>query len=214
MVNLDGVHFGEINPHGQVGQFLTNFVSDNCFKTIVEIGTSNGLGSTLCILLGLQDNSTTKYTTLEIRKDQHELAISNLTKVGVLTHNTNLVWGSILQPAEIDELDLKIVFPEIMSANFDYSKWHAGDMRAMNESPFVLSQFPAEIDFCLFDGGEFTTYYEFKKLFPRIKKYIALDDVKMHKCLKIREFLTWNPEWREVLYIPERNGFALYERVL
>ena len=213
MVNLDGVQFGEINPHRQVGQFLTNFVRDHSFSNIVEIGTSNGLGSTLCILLGLQDNSTTKFTTLEVRKDQHELAISNLTKVGVLSSNTNLVWGSILQPAELDELDLKMVFPEIMSAKLDYSKWHAGDMKAMDEAPFVLSQFPDEIDFCVFDGGEFTTYYEFKKLFPRIKKYIALDDVNMHKCLKIREFLKWNPEWQETVYISERNGFALYERI-
>ena len=80
----------------------------------------------------------------------------------------------------------------------------------IENSPYLYNSIPNELDFVLFDGGEFTTYYEFEKLFPRCTKFIALDDVNVSKCIKIRAYLNNHPEWSELNYINERNGFSLF----
>jgi hypothetical protein len=82
----------------------------------------------------------------------------------------------------------------------------------MELSPYLFDDFPTTFDLVLFDGGEFTTYYEFIKLYPRCSRFIALDDADVAKCLKIRKLLQNDSQWKEICYFPERNGFSLFER--
>ena len=100
-----------------------------------------------------------------------------------------------------------------MLRNPEFKRWHSIDLQNMANSPYLLSEIPDEIDFILFDGGEFTTYYEFKMLLPRCKKFIALDDVNVSKCRLIRNLLKNNSSWKEIEYIPERNGFSLFQHI-
>ena len=79
-------------------------------------------------------------------------------------------------------------------------------------SPFVLDKIPAELDLVLFDGGEFTTWFEFELLLPRCTKYILLDDCDVAKCKAIRERLQRDSKWVEIAYIPERNGFSAFRK--
>jgi hypothetical protein len=199
---------GQITPNNLVGQTLIQYVKENDLKNIVEIGTWNGLGSTRCFLLGLQDNHTTNFFTLETNKEKLEIAKTNL--LSLTTEKCNFLWGSILQSSDIEYI--YHVFPELIR-NSQFKGWHALDIQNIKLSPNVLDKIPSEIDFILFDGGEFTTYYEFKILFPRCKKFIALDDVNVSKCKLIRRILQSNPEWKEIKYIPERNGFSLFQHI-
>jgi hypothetical protein len=121
--------------------------------------------------------------------------------------NAHLYWGTIIDKSDVK--DTETVFPEL-AQNSEFKRWHAIDVTNIEQAPYIFKYMPEEIDFVLFDGGEFTTYYEFLKLFPRCKKYIALDDVDCSKCKKIREILKALPDWKEVAYIPERNGFSLF----
>lgn len=197
---------GQITPEGEVGKAIMNCLQTNTLKNIVDIGTWNGLGSTRCFLLSLSEN--TKFFTIETNKEKHELAKKNLSNL--ITENCTFLHGSILRVEEITELER--IFPEIIR-NTEFRRWHALDIQNIKLSPNVLDKIPSEIDFILFDGGEFTTYYEFKILFPRCKKFIALDDVNVSKCKLIRRLLQNNSEWKEVQYIPERNGFSLFQHI-
>jgi hypothetical protein len=194
---------GQIVPEGQVGQLLIKTVQDPELKNIVEIGTWNGLGSTKCFLLGLQSAA---FYTIESNEEKVQAAQKNLREW--MKPNVTFLWGSILSPEDI--VNPESLFPELSNAEF--RRWHSVDMENISRSPNVLSQLPMEIDFLLLDGGEFTTWYEFKLLFPRCKKWIALDDVLVSKCKKIREYLRGHALWSET-YIPELNGFSLFRHL-
>ena len=86
------------------------------------------------------------------------------------------------------------------------------DIKNMSDKPLFLERtdLPEVFDFVFLDGGEFTTYYEFQKLFSRCVKFIALDDVHTPKCMKIRNILQAHPDWKELIYNNERHGFSLF----
>jgi hypothetical protein len=197
---------GQIIPEGRVGQLLIKTIQDPSLKNIVEIGTWNGMGSTRCFLLGLKDFST--FYTLETNQDKFNLAQKNLSSL--IKPNVNFLWGSILTAQDI--INPETIFPELLT-NSEFRRWHSIDMENISLSPNVLSQIPSEIDFLLLDGGEFTTWYEFKILFSRCTKWIALDDVLVSKCKKIREYLRGHALWTET-FIHERNGFSLFQKII
>jgi hypothetical protein len=199
---------GQISPEGAVGHMLIDLVKSNAFNTIVDIGTWNGLGSTKCFLLGLRGNKTTKFISIESNKEKHVIAFNNLASL--LTENSALLHGSILTDADVTESAVLSVFPEFNS-NSEFRRWHSIDVENIRQSPFLLNDIPDTIDLILFDGGEFTTFFEFQRLFSRCKNFIALDDVNGSKCQKIRNFLSMHPDWTEVSYINERNGFSLFK---
>ena len=160
-------------------------------------------------LLGLRGNTSTQFITIESNKDRQLLALKNLEHL--VTPNTSILNGSILNENNITEAQLYSLFPEFKE-NSTFQQWHSMDMDNIKRSPYVLDKIPSEIDFILFDGGEFTTFFEFQILFPRCTNIIAMDDVNVSKCRKMREILTANPEWTEIHYIPERNGFSIFKR--
>lgn len=196
---------GQIVPEGQVGQLIIKTVRESQLKNIVEIGTWNGLGSTKCILLGLQESAV--FYTIESNEEKVQVAQQNLSSL--MKPNIKFLWGSILTREDVK--DTLNIFPELR--NPEFRRWHSVDMENVARSPNVLSQLPEEIDFLLLDGGEFTTWYEFQILFPRCKKWIALDDVNVSKCKKIRQYLKGHALWTEMYYIPARNGFSLFRHL-
>lgn len=197
---------GQITPTGAVGKIIINCLKTNTLQNVVEIGTWNGLGSTKCILLGLQANSN--FISIESHSEKQQHAIQNLKDI--LTPTVKLVWGSILKDTDI--VNVVSIFPEMLR-NPEFQRWHSIDIENIKKSPYILSELPTKIDFILFDGGEFTTYYEFQILFPRCTKFIALDDVNVSKCKHIRNILKANSNWKEIEYIQERNGFSLFQHV-
>jgi len=192
---------GQITPDSRVGKILMQYIKD--VKNIVEIGTWNGLGSTRCFLRSL--NPLSNFFTLETNLEKFEIAKKNLESE--MKPNATFLWGSILCPEDLN--NIKTIFPEVI--NEPFKGWHAVDINNISKSPNVLDKLPESIDFLLLDGGEFTTWYEFNILFPRCTRYIALDDVNVSKCKMIRHLLKKNPEWSEIEYITERNGFSLFK---
>lgn len=201
-------NLGQISLNDKCGQTLVRYVRTNQLTNIVDIGTWNGMGSTLCFLVGLQGNTTTKLITLEINREKVENAKKNLQPY-IGTTNIDFVWGSVISSDEI--VDMPMIFPEFV-ANTEFQRWHSIDVANIDASPNVLDRIPDTVDFILFDGGEFTTYYEFMKLFPRCVKFIALDDVLVSKCAKIRAFLLAHNEWTEIQFVNYRNGFSLFQK--
>ena len=200
---------GQITPDCLAGKLLINYVKTNNLNNIVDIGTWNGLGSTKCFLIALQNNFKTRFISLETNAEKTDIAKKNLEEL-LKNANGELLCGSVIKREDIT--NIIETFPELKN-NTEFQRWHSIDLYNINHSDYLFDKIPEEIDFILFDGGEFTTYYEFIKLFSRCKKFIALDDANTSKCFKIREILKNNPNWREVEYTPERNGFSIFKNI-
>lgn len=201
---------GQLNEKTQAGQFLIQMMRREPLDHILDIGTWNGLGSTKCLLLGLQGQSYKSFTSIECNYDKQKLAVKNLA--GLLTTRDKLLWGSLLTPDEASLERVCEVFPEVRDDK-EFQRWHTVDMSNVALSPLILDQIPSMLDFVLFDGGEFTTWFEFEKLLPRCSKYIALDDCDVAKCKAIREKLQADSQWTEIVYIKERNGFSAFRKI-
>jgi len=208
-VDFYNKRIGQISTDTESGKLLMHCIRENAaaLHTVLEIGTWNGLGSTTCILQALQGRQT-RFISLEINREKQVRAQANL--VGLLQPNTELLWGSVLRSEDI--VDVEALFPEL-DTDTVLREWLSIDMANLAQAPYVYDQLPTEIDFILFDGGEFTTFFEFEKLFPHCNRFIALDDIHTSKCRSIYEFLKGNPLWKGVGYTEERNGFAIFQRI-
>ena len=85
--------------------------------------------------------------------------------------------------------------------------WLTDDLINIEKVPVILDQLPSEINLLLLDGGEFTTYAEYKNLKSRIKGYVILDDTESRKCRRI--LLEAKKEKLVIFESHERNGTAV-----
>ena len=194
------------------GYYVSELLRMECGKrvhTIVEIGTWNGLGSTLCILDGIKGKSYRSFHTLECNKEKFEQARINLS--AHLNDRVHIIWGTILQPSALAYHAIEPLFPTLKDSD-DLKQFMRVDISNCLVCPNVLDMLPDTIDFLLLDGGDFTTLQEFRILLPRCTGYIVLDDTYVEKCRKVREELLNMPEWGEIYSSDGRNGFSVFER--
>lgn len=203
---------GQITMRSECGIQLVNLLQEEAGKsihTIVEIGTWNGCGSTLCIVKGLYGRTIQSFHSLECNREKHLAALDNLD--GYLDDKMLLLWGTVVDPQHIRSEEYKKHFPKL-----DVSERHRGwfdiDIKNCEESPNVLARIPERIDLLLLDGGEYTTLSEFEILLPRCSTYIVLDDTKEDKCRECRVRLLADSSWTEVLCLDERNGFSIFKK--
>lgn len=204
---------GQISLKSEEGGKIIELLRAKCgseIKTIVEIGTWNGLGSTLCILNGMEGHESVRFWSLECNKEKHEAALESLEHI--LDDRTKLLWGSIIDRDHIQSKAYLAHFPELESSE-QLQHWFQVDLSNCLVAPQVLKDLPEKIDFLLLDGGEFTTLHEFSLLFSRCVGYIALDDTKLDKCKEIRNLLTGLFEWGEIVSLNTRNGFSIFKRI-
>jgi hypothetical protein len=198
---------GQIMMDSLVGKYLYAFCKNNTnIKTVVEIGTWHGLGSTDCIIRGLRDSGKANIHFMSIESNRKMLDVAMNVWNGKLPSWASLVHGHIVEPEEMDAVNLGYQHP-------DEAKWFQEDKEAILSSPNVLTDIPSSIDLLFLDGGEFSTAAEFSKLKDRAE-IIVLDDTITRKCLKIRDHVLSNPDTYEVLFdfLDERNGTMGFKR--
>lgn len=200
---------GQINYEtNSLGKAIVTLTSLPDVKTIVEIGTWNGLGTTRCVLQGLYDSNKKDYsfTSVECNPAMYSQAIANLS--GIVDSNINLIYGRIIEEEMLNWFDKAELTHEQLS-------WLQQDLDWIRAAPNILDKIPAVIDFLILDGGEFSTYPEWCILKNRVK-YVALDDTCMLKCAKIREEILTSNEY-EVLeddLSGSRYGYMTFKRRL
>jgi hypothetical protein len=193
---------GQITIQSEFGNLLKEICKhDSTIRTVVEIGTWDGMGSTECVIRGLQESDKTDifFVSLECNPEMHKTACDswkeNLPDWAVLLH------GRIVDIDEMDSSDLT-----------DQEKnWFQQDVDNITSSPNVLHLVPDKIDMLILDGGEFTTKSEFLKLVDR-SRMIVLDDTKIRKCKWIREqVLSDTDRYKLIFDAPEyRNGVMIF----
>ena len=198
---------GQISTTSKAGKVIIEFCSRIDVKNIVEIGTWNGLGSTQCVYEAIK-GSDKNFISIEADPKMYELAVEN---------NSSRPEVSILHGKISDEmLDIDSFGPEFF---IDYpidikKEWYKDDISRLSSCDNILSFLPNKIDFLILDGGEFTSYSEYKILKSR-SRFIFCDDTSapaMKNVLSRKDLL----ENHKIIYdFPkERNGLCLAENIL
>jgi hypothetical protein len=110
--------------------------------------------------------------------------------------------------------DFYNIFPEAKE-NAIFKTWNDVDIINMKRCNLFLnrSNIPLIFDVILLDGGEFTTYYEYKLLEDRCK-ILMLDDTNTNKCRLIVKDIISKPDKWEILKMGNtRNGFLVAQRL-
>lgn len=78
------------NIHPTVGQFLYLLIKDRKYKTVLEIGTSNGY-SGIWLASALAQTGGHLYTIESHKKERYQLALANFAKSGLEKHITPIL---------------------------------------------------------------------------------------------------------------------------
>ena len=195
---------GNIRRDTKSGRLIENVIYEHSLRKILEIGTWNGLGSTNTVIDILEDlNEDYSFISIESDKIFFDQAKKNLKKK--MNKNIQLKLGRII---EIDEL------PDIENINFGEvglipknKEWFIQDLRRYKKVKNIYNELPSEFDLVILDGGEFSTYPEFLKLYKKTK-FIALDDTETYKQYDVLKFIKNNSGFK---LVSETSGFAIYK---
>ena len=79
MKEIDLPFAGQITITQKIGSLIKELTERKEVKNIVDIGTFNGLGSTLCIIHGMDDSK--ELWSIELYPDMYQQSIENLSSV-------------------------------------------------------------------------------------------------------------------------------------
>ncbi len=187
---------------------ITTYASNLKYKTFLEIGTWNGLGSTKAFSDGFsRRNDDYVFYSLECNKDkcnQAALLYSDNPKMHILNE---VIWNQ-------EPKDFYDIFPQCLT-NEMYKRWNEVDIVNMNSCNLFLNRpnLPDIFDVVLLDGGEFTTYHEFQTLKNRCH-ILMLDDINVDKCKLIVKEIKSDLSWKIIKEEnTTRNGYLIVEKI-
>lgn len=192
---------GQINRGSRLGDKIYGICRQSDVKTIVDIGTWNGMGSTKCIYDAVIGTNKQVWS-LECNKIRHEEAKINL---GFLPPYFKLIHGTIVTYEELA--------PRMEKLENDTLKgWLKEDLAWLQNTPMVLNQLPEKIDLCVIDSGEFSGDLEFFKLWQKCH-YVVLDDTNAIKHKETKKFILANKDKFKILEdnTTGRNGYLICE---
>jgi hypothetical protein len=195
---------GQIN-NDSFSSEITKYASDFAYKSFLEIGTWNGLGSTRAFANGFKNRNDYVFYSLECNKDKSmdaALLYADNKNIHILNE---VIWNE--EPS-----NFYTIFPQCLSDSM-YKHWNEVDLINMKKCDLFLkrSNLPNIFDVLLLDGGEFTTYYEFQILKNRCK-ILMLDDINTDKCKLIVNEIESDPSWKIIKKEMTRNGFLIAEK--
>jgi hypothetical protein len=189
---------------------ITAFSKDTSFKTFLEIGTWNGLGSTKTFADAfdnrLFDNDYTFYS-LECNKEKCE----NAAKLYIDNPNIHILnevlWNEL--PSNFYELFPECLNNEDIKAQFDV------DLDNMKKCNLFLerAELPEIFDFVLLDGGDCTTYFDFQIIKNRCK-YLYVNDINSYKGkIVFNDMINDKKTWNIMAFNKKNNSFVLAENI-
>lgn len=202
---------GQINRGSKLGDIIYKMCNQDDIKTIVEIGTWNGMGSTKCIYDSIIENNKKDYLVYSLESNQafHNLAINNLPPLV----NFNLVLGKILEACDTINPDLyNDIFFQECSRDLQKS-WLIEDIDNYNKVKNVIDIIPKVVDLLILDGGEFSSLAEFNKLKDRTT-YFILDDINTIKNFEIANIMRSSNNYQILFDCKnDRNGFLISKQL-
>jgi len=185
---------------------LRDLIKNNEIENIVEVGTWNGLGSTkMFINLIKESKKNINFYSVESDKLCYKQAKKNLKNELAVV---NLILGRVHEIEDLNYVNKDIIF------NFGYGEkefeWFIQDLRRYKKIKNVINLIPKNIEILLLDGGEFSGYADFLKLYKR-SKFIVLDDVSSFKQHNVLNFINKDFKNFELIFDSNnRGGVRIY----
>jgi len=211
---------GQHPKESTLGKAIYQLAKQFDVNTIIDIGTWNGMGTTKCAIDGLLESKKVFYKliSLECNKAIHEEAKNNL--VESLNYNIILLHGTITDYTELEPLQTNLIWGSRIKGQWVEQKesipialnWLAQDIEHLKTTPNVLRLIPKVIDLLIIDGGEFSGFLEFQKLWTRCK-YIALDDINSYKNYQTRKYIIENPDKFTILLDDIENNCFICKKI-
>ena len=196
---------GQINLNNEAGLHIKKICERVDVNNIVEIGTWNGRGSTLCIYNAIKDTSK-RLISLETCKEMYDIAFDFYKDKKEASIINGYISNELLDFDSLDD-----------SFFTDYDKntklsWYQEDLNNISKCKNVLDLIPDEIDFLILDGGEFSSWQEYLILKDR-SKIIFLDDTRpptIKNCMARKDLI----ETRKMIAdnLNDRNGYCIFEK--
>ena len=206
---------GQINLGSSAGDLIKRLSQRQDVQQIVEIGTWNGLGSTVCVLSGIK-NTHKQFLSIELYPEMYEVAKRNLSEH---LPRFSLICGTIVTIEDLNWFNHQTVRDAIDKEHSaegihvaHAKEWFMKDIEAIKHATNVLNIIPANIDLLILDGGEYSTYPEWKKLKDRTK-IIFIDDTTLMKGAKIRAEIIDSNLYQVIKDDQaDRYGYSVFER--
>lgn len=201
-----GIGNGQINMNSDFGSCIYNIAKDEKIQNILEVGSWNGQGSTVCIMNAIINKPNSKLYSLEANLDMFNIANTFWNKN--INNNLILLNGSLHNKiADITKLNM------IYNNNIPYYNEHYIIEKKILENTKIIDITDINnIDMIILDGGEYTTEGDFDVLIKKNPEYICLDDVNVYKCKNIRQLLLNDSNWK--LYnenLNQRHGWSIFK---
>jgi hypothetical protein len=199
---------GQINRGSILGELIYELCKKDNIKTIVEIGTWNGLGTTKCIYDAIIDSDKKDYEVYSLESNEffHNQAINNIPKI----INFNIILGKIV---ETDELYNLSKYEMLNISDTSQQKiWLEDDINNYKNVKNVINILPKKIDLLILDGGEFSSFAEFNKLKDRTT-YFVLDDTNILKNFEVANIMRNDKTYDIIIDSDDRNGFILSKKI-
>ena len=209
---------GQITPESPFGQWLQRLAGHPGVKTILDIGTWNGMGSTLCLALAVgrrSDVNQCDILSVEANPVMWRTAVENWANLDC-SGNEALARGSkrlritqgriaktMMSKEDIEQ------HPLFETVREHAQRWFAQDVLDFFQAP--LLRVPPRVDLAVLDGGEFAD--DFTEVIRVRPLFLALDDTKTLKNYKTIRALDKDGGYRRLAGGDDRNGWAVYERI-
>ena len=213
-MNLTGVHSrlfyriangrafrkGQVTMESDIGKWIQLICSLSDVKTIVDVGTWSGAGTTKCAVQGVlaksKGGNAAHIIGIELNPEFARKAANRFSRYSFV----EILHGSLVTSSELD----------VDQLSTEEAGWLEQDRNLLEKAPIQLDKMPREIDCLILDGGEFSTLPEFLALRSRVRGWIVLDDVLTRKNRQVMNLLLSDPEFSLAFKSAERNGTAVF----
>jgi len=194
---------GQINPDSLFGKAIMKIALDERYKTFLDVGTWNGMGTTRCLVNALKERQDTMIYSVEANRDMYNKAVKNWDN---MPSNLRLLYGKICNSMMTYE---EIVSSPLFDGVHTHFMIHYGqDTYDFSNAPLV--SLPSQIDVVILDGGEFCGAGDLSRALTLSPKVIALDDTSCMKNNENLSLLLKSSEWKCLEKNDDRNGWAIF----
>lgn len=200
---------GQITRGSGLGDFLYTLASETGGpREWLEIGSWNGLGSTLCILDGFAQRLDEKphLYSFELDPLMYNIARDNLSEHPAIECVEFI-------PNKLSS-DISLPFPLVKESE-EYSEHyylHFEREKGLYEKASGFKP-PISPEVAMLDGGEYSGILDWKHLDKSQLKWLVLDDVNSTKNKSVLDELSADRSWTLVEKRDERNGWAAFKRL-
>ena len=211
-----GFNEASSNEHGQFPRdcdawnVLREAGANTEYKTYLEVGTWNGLGSTRAFVEGMRTRTHSDFVFYSLECNTEK----QLYAMGHYVNDPNVhIMNSVLSRPSKEVITQ--AFPQSIAQNGDFHMYASIDHHNVTSPSCTYfwdtPHLPNVFDVVLLDGGEYTTWFDFLSIKDKAN-VIILDDAFDDKCVRSHYALCADPEWTQTAEMYDKGCTSVFVR--